>query len=197
MRFFLGLIVGALLGSGGTYLALEKPWQGEPGPPALDAGPEVAADTGKKKKKRKKKRRKRKKGDVEITVEGEVPELTAADRKMLWKGDAVKLPKRDLDMGAGDQGRPMNGSEINGAMKSQSRKILDCITSSRGNAPLAAEIKVKMLVDGNGKVTRSRFRAPAYLFAHGFHGCARKAASGMRFPATGAHTVVEVPFHLD
>ena len=193
----MGLILGALLGGGGTYLALERPWAGEPVAAAADAGPEVV-DSGKGKKgKRRKKGRKRKPSDVEIALTGDdIPDLSAADRKLMWKGDAVSLPGQSVDMGSDDGGRPLNGSEIRSTIDSQSGGILGCITTSRGNAPLKATIKAKMLVDGGGQVKKSRFQAPRYLFDHGFYGCARKAASGLRFPATGGFTVVEVPYDL-
>lgn len=194
----MGLILGALLGSGGTYLALEQPWAGDAVASGADAGPLVAEGTGKgKKRKKRKKRRKRKPGDVQIEVAGDdIPELSAADRKLKWKGDAISLPKRSVDMGSDDGGRPLSGSEINATIRSQQDRILACITKARGNAQLKAKITVKMLVNGSGRVQKSRFRAPGYLFDHGFYGCARKAASAMSFPTTGGHTVVEVPFDL-
>jgi hypothetical protein len=53
-----------------------------------------------------------------------------------------------------------------------------------------------MLVTGEGRVTKVRMRAPQYLFAHGFQACARGAAKSLRFPSTGAPTVVTAPFDL-
>lgn len=196
MRFVPGLIVGLLLGSGGMYLALEKPWEGDASAIESDAGPAVAEDTGKKKKKRKKKRRKKRAGDVQINVGDDIPTLSAADRKLVWKGSAVALPPRTMDMDSGEDSRPLNSGEIAAGVRSQHSRMLGCITSARGNAQLKAKLIVKMLVDGNGRVKKTRVRAPGYLFAHGFYDCARKAASAMRFPVTGAHTVVDQPYEL-
>jgi hypothetical protein len=74
--------------------------------------------------------------------------------------------------------------------------MIDCIAEARGEAELDARIQVEMLVNGDGQATKMRVRAPAYLFAHGFHACARKAMLGLRFPATGGHTVVSAPYDL-
>lgn len=135
-------------------------------------------------------------GAVSMEVSGDMPELGAADRKLIWKGDAVALPARSVDFGGVGESRSLGPQEINQAIKSQSSAVLSCITVARGNAPLDAQITVKMLVDGGGAVTAVRMRAPAYLFEHGFYTCARKAATAMRFPATGAPTVVEAPYDL-
>lgn len=194
MRFFLGLVLGALLGGAGVYAWLERPWQQAAVTDAVDAGPAVADTKPVRKKQRRRGRRGR--ADVTVAVDGEVPALTDADRALVWKGDAVALPQRRIDMGSASEARSLDGAEINQVIQSQSGPILECITRARGNAPLDSRILVKMLVDGQGEVTRVRVRAPAYLFAHGFHACVRTATLGMRFPATGAHTVVDAPYDL-
>ncbi len=196
MRFFVGLIVGALLGGGGVYLALEKPWSGDEAAAVADAGPAVATAQPKKKKRRKRSKRGKRPGDVEIALDGEIPKLGAADRKLVWKGEAVKLPTKQVDFAEASEGRPLDAGEINQVIRSQSKRLLSCITSARGNAELDAKITVKMLVNESGRVVKTRIRAPSYLFAHGFYGCASKAARAMRFPATGAHTVVDAPYDL-
>jgi hypothetical protein len=45
-------------------------------------------------------------------------------------------------------------------------------------------------------VTRSRLEAPRYLFERGLLGCAQRALGRLRFPATGAPTLVTFPVHL-
>lgn len=196
MRFLLGLVIGVLIGGGAVYLALERPWETAGAAVEVsDAGVEVVSE-GKKGKRGKGKRRaaRRAAGDG-------VPTLTAADRKMRWKGESVKLPPKTLDLGTdglgsdGD-GRALSPGEINQVVQGQSSSILACIAKSRGNALLEATVIVKMLIGPDGRAEKTRVRAPAYLFAHGFHPCARSAARGLRFPATGGHTVVEVPFEL-
>jgi hypothetical protein len=197
VRFFLGLILGALLGGGGVYLALQRPWAGEAVEVAeIDAGPEMVAAEAAPKKKSGKGRRGKRAGGVEIQVEGEVPELSAADRKLEWKGDAVSLPSREVDFGSEGGGQPLSADQINQVLGGHSQGMVSCITAARGNAQLSATIIVKMLVEGDGRVSKTRVHAPAYLFAHGFYGCARKAARALRFPATGAPTVVEAPYDL-
>ena len=194
MRGFVpGLLLGALLGAGGVYAAYEKPWQGQAEATTADAGAEVAEADQEPKKKRKK----RGKRTRSSAPEGDdIPELTAADRALSWKGPAVALPPREMDFAGGAEARPLNGSEINSVIKGQGKGVIDCIVEARGNAPLKAEITLEMLVDGNGDVKKVRMRAPKYLYDHGFESCARSAASRMSFPATGAHTVVTAPFTL-
>ncbi|HEX7994239.1 MAG TPA: hypothetical protein VF506_09975, partial [Streptosporangiaceae bacterium] len=57
-------------------------------------------------------------------------------------------------------------------------------------------ITVKLLVDGRGRVTRSRIQAPHYLFEHGLLGCTQRALGRMHFPATGGATIVTLPVNL-
>jgi hypothetical protein len=206
--FVVGLAVGLAVGAGGAYLALERPWSSSAKAPSADAGVAVAsADGGAPAKGKGKGKRKRGGGggsgaDVgdEALAGDEVyeppPVLTAADRAMSWKGDAVSLPPRTIDMAGGDEGRPLDSGEINGVLQSDGDAIVSCIAKARGAAQLEADITVKMLVGGDGRVTASRVRAPAYLFDHGLLACAQRAARGLRFPSTGAATVVDAPFEL-
>lgn len=188
--FLLGLIFGAILGAGGVYAALERPWRSsaKTADVALDAGPAT-----KSKKKRKHRRHKRR-----ASTDDAPPVLTAADRKLAWKGDAVSMPAKTMDMTAGaSSGRSMNANEINGTIKSDSDAVVRCIADATGEADLAADVTLKMLVDGNGRVTKMRMRAPQYLFDQGAYRCVRSAAMGMHFPATGDYTVVTAPFTLN
>lgn len=195
MRGFVpGLILGALLGAGGVYSLYEKPWQGQAAPATADAGAEVAAAEPSSSKKKKGKRGKRR---AQAAPEGDdIPELTSADRKLVWKGPAVSLPPRDIDFAGGAEARPLDAGEINSVIKGQGQGVIDCIVKARGNAPLEAKITLQLLVDGNGDVKKARMRAPQYLYDHGFETCAARAGRAMSFPATGAYTVVTAPFTL-
>jgi hypothetical protein len=206
--FVVGLIVGLVAGAGGAYLALERPWTSA-ATPSVDAGVAVASADGGAASKGKGKGKRRRGGGASGAAGGEViegegegdtyvppPVLTAADKAMSWKGDAVSLPPRTLDMASADEGRPLDSGEINGVLHGDGGAIVDCIGKARGAAELEADITVKMLVGGDGRVTASRVRAPAYLFDHGLLACAQRAARGLRFPATGAPTVVDAPFEL-
>lgn len=184
------MLVGLLVGGGGTYLALEKPWvsQEEAVEAPPDAGPDEPSK-GKKKKKRRKRRAKAPTGD-------EIPVLTDADRKLISKGDRVELPTKSVDMAGEGGGRALSGGEINDTIRSRSKPMIRCINDATGNAPLKAQVTLKLLVGPDGRVQKSRVRAPAYLFDHGFYDCARGAARELVFPATGAHTVVTAPFDI-
>lgn len=205
MRFWHGLILGAMLGGAGVYAGLEKPWHAwlaQDVATAPDAGVETAAkeEPGSRRKRRRGRRPGGESGaelDTDLGGEGEeIPTLTEADRALVWKGDAVALPPRQIDMASDSEARTLDSGEINAVIRSQSEPMVACIAEARGNAELDARITVEMLVSGQGQVTKLRVRAPAYLFAHGFHACARRATLGLRFPATGVPTVVTAPYDL-
>lgn len=194
--FWAGLLVGALLGGGGVYLGLTKPWagSGESAAVAADAGAVAENDgTSKRKKKRRKKRRA---GNGNEILGDPIIELTAADRELVWRGPKVALAERDMDFGSGDEGRSLDQGEIDRGISSRSSAIVACIEDARGNAELSSTITLQALVEGNGRVSRARVRAPRYLFENGLAKCVQHEAKSMDFPATGAQTVVSVPFDL-
>ncbi|WP_428267588.1 hypothetical protein [Haliangium sp.] len=196
MRFFLGLLVGTALGAAGAYAWLERPWLSEPGPALADAGAQADQPARKQRKRRGRRGRGNRGGEAGETGGDPVPVLSEADRRLVWKGDQVALPPRQVDFGAGTDGRPLSGDEINRVLRAQSGAIQGCIAEARGDAELEARIVLEMLVDGTGAVGARRIQAPAYLFAHGLYPCARQAAGRLRFPATGAPTVVTAPYNL-
>jgi hypothetical protein len=61
---------------------------------------------------------------------------------------------------------------------------------------LRATITVKLLVDGRGRVSRTRIQAPHYLFEHGLLGCTQRALGRVHFPAVGGATIVTLPVNL-
>jgi hypothetical protein len=203
MRFWLGLLVGALIGAGATWAGMARPWKGKGGEAAVaeaDAGPS-AGKVAKKKKKRGRRGRRGSSSGGETTFDDEpdepaAPVLSAADKAMVWRGPKITLPRRTIDMAGGDDGRPLDAGEINDVMRSSSQGILDCIESSRAGAVLSATIKLEMLVGGDGGVDKVRFGAPAWFIDHGFGDCASRAARRIRFPATGAATFVSLPFNI-
>lgn len=124
------------------------------------------------------------------------PPLTAADRALEWRGDDVALPPRTVDMAGGGETRSLDDSEINQTIGSQAGGVRDCVVQGATSTDLSATITVKLLVDGRGRVTRSRIEAPHYLFEHGLLGCAQRALARMHFPATGGATIVTLPVKL-
>lgn len=183
------------------YLGLRAPWRGEPAaPPAVAIAPEpvdagVAAPV-KKKRGRRVATTKTAGGEVSREVDDDVV-LTDADRRVEWRGDAVAQPPRTLDLTTDDGARPLDDGEIASGVAGGSRAMVDCIKDAAGSAPLSGEVTVQMLVGGDGKATKVRVRAAAYLHEHGLTACAKRAARGFPFPATGAPTVVTVPFELN
>ena len=201
MRFWLGLAIGLALGAVGTYLVLEPPWRGTGGA----GGPSVAvgdtADAGVAGKKKGRRKARVGGGGASSSPEPfEVDEdivLTDADRRLEWRGDAVSLPPRTLDMESGDDARPLDDGEIQGGIARGSGPVIGCIKDATAGAAISAEVTVQMLVGADGRVGKVRVRAPAWLHEHGLLACARRASRSMPFPATGAATIVTAPYHLD
>jgi hypothetical protein len=200
------------------YLALRPPWGREATttPMAIDAGvasaaPSDAGPAGKKKKRR----RPRNPGD---TATGELPtidgtfgddngaeyttepdptvQLSAAQRAVEWRGDDVTLPPTRIDMAGGKETRSLDDNEINAAISSQSTAVQNCVVTAAANTDLRSTIMVKMVVNGDGRVSKSRVQAPRYLFEKGLLPCVQRALGRMKFPSTGAPTSVSLPVTL-
>jgi hypothetical protein len=196
--FVLGLAVGVALGGAGTYAALEKPWAGggdEVAGVEMDAGIGEPDDSAKGKKKRRKRGR-RGNGEVELQEIDERIQLTAADRKMVWRGPKIVLPEKNMDFASGGGGRNLDQSEISDGVTGGEKRLMSCIAEARGQAELAANITLKFLVNDHGGVGKVRVQAPSYLLKNGLYNCATSAVRAMRFPGTGAATVVTVPLDL-
>ena len=99
-------------------------------------------------------------------------------------------------MAGGHEARGLDDGEINAAINNQAGGVKDCVVQGAANTDLRAAIMLKLVVDGTGRVTRSRIHAPRYLLDHGLLGCAQRALGRMRFPATGAATIVTLPVNL-
>lgn len=188
------------------YLVLRPPWAGRGATAPSDAGVVATAtvDAGGKKKPPGQKRRA---GGGTAAVAGGDDDgggddkpvvLTAADRVSEWRGEDVSLPKQKVDMGAGGgEGRPLDDGEIQTVLAGQGKGVQDCVVTGATNTDLHATITVQLVVDGNGRVIRSRVQAPRYLFDHGnLQACAKAAVARMSFPATGAPTQVTFPINL-
>lgn len=196
------MALGLVIGGAGTYAALEKPWQSE-GPEvasaSLDAGIDTEAeDPGKGRKKRRKRGKRGQGGDGPVALQ-EIDErviLTAADRSMVWRGAKISLPEKNMDFSSGGGGRNLNQSEISDAVNGGQQRLMSCVAEARGQAELAAKITLKILVEGNGNASKVRVHAPSYLMKNGLYPCASSAARAMRFPGTGAATIVTVPLDL-
>jgi hypothetical protein len=183
-----------------VYAALEKPWVSSSKKVAsadADAGVDEAPSSGKRHGKRHKRRGTRAgSGSGELQEIDETIELSAADRQMIWRGPAIKLPEKNMDFGSGGGGRSLDQGEIDQGISGGQRALIGCIADARGQAELSANIIVKLLVEGTGKVSKVRVRAPSYLMKNGLFECAGNAARHMRFPGTGAATVVTIPLDL-
>ena len=185
------------------YLVLRSPWGHRATTSASEGPPVVMIGTaaGVTKPAKKKRTRPRSATPSLQTSDGELDEaepapLTAADRALEWRGDEVVLPARTIDMAGGGEARGLEDGEINGVINSQAGGVKDCVVQGATNTDLRATITVKLLVDGHGKVTRSRVQAPRYLLEHGLLGCTQRAVGRMRFPATGGATIVTLPVNL-
>lgn len=195
-RFWLGLALGLVVGALATWLFMKG--RAREAAPAVqapaDAAPQPAA-SGKKKPRRG--RRGGGGGDGE-GAELPAPVLSAADRERVWRGAALSLPTRSVDMGSESSARPLETGEIDDTMRRSSQPIMTCIEDALAGAELrGGEVALEMLVSGAGAVQKVRVGAPRWLMEHGFADCASAAARRIRFPATGAPTIVNAPFHVD
>ena len=123
-------------------------------------------------------------------------QLSAADKAMEWRGDDVSPPPRKLDMDS--SARPLDDAEIQSTISSQSGPAQQCVVQAAAavNAAMTATITVKMVVDAQGHVQRSKLQAPHYLFEHGLMTCIKPALARIKFPATGMPTLVTMPINL-
>lgn len=193
-----------VLGAGAMYLVLRPPWAHRVTPQPADSPPVVVvpSDAGVAKPKKKRARPRPPGAPALQTSDGELddepapPALTAADRALEWRGDDVQLPARTIDLAGGGEARGLDDGEIAGVINSQAGGVRDCVVQGATNTDLRATITVKLLVDGHGKVTKSRLQAPRYLLEHGLLGCTQRAVGKLRFPATGGATVVTLPVNL-
>jgi hypothetical protein len=188
------------------YLVLRPPWA----PRATTSAPQgppvvmVSVDAGvpKPKKSRKRGRPAAAQPDPADPAQPEDPEppevaaLTATDRALEWRGDDVALPPRSIDMAGRGEARTLDDREINQTITSQASPVKDCVVQGATNTDLRAAITVQLVVDGRGRVIKSRLHAPHYLFEHGLLGCTQRAVARLRFPATGTPTLVTLPIDL-
>jgi len=200
------------------YLALRPPWAGRaqaPGDAATVA--QAPSDGGVKKpgKKRGGGRRRPPSSGGGGVVSGDDPSwtggddsgggeelppklvaLTAADRALEWRGDDTTKPAQKLDMANGAESRALDDGEIQSTINGQSGAAQSCIVQAAANTDLHGTLTVRMIVDGGGRVTRSKLQAPHYMFEHGVLACVQRAVKAMKFPAVGGSTLVTMPINL-
>jgi hypothetical protein len=191
------------------YLALRPPWASEgTAPPPAGVVAEATPDGGVAKKKKKGRRpggARQPGGDDEDwlnsgggeeTEPAPLVQLSAGDRALEWRGDDTSPGKQTIDMNSSAESRSLDNGEIQATISSQSAGVQSCVVKAASNTDLTGTITVKMVVEGNGKVTRSRVQAPRYMFSQGLLGCVQGALRGWKFPATGAPTLVTLPVNL-
>jgi hypothetical protein len=117
---------------------------------------------------------------------------------MSWKGDPVERPPATMDLSdpSGDEARALSNGEIQATIQADGGGLERCVVDAVGSAPFSGEVTIKMLVDGDGRTTKTRVHAPAFMHAAGLLSCARGAARQMGYPAVGGYTVVTIPFPI-
>jgi len=193
------------------YLALRPPWGGHD---TTTAAPNrvaevVTPDAGVAKPKKKRVRHRPPgggttsgdeqgwgSGDYVEETEVQLVQLSAADRALEWRGDDTSRPPQKIDMAGGTEARSLDDSEIRSTIDSQSGAAQSCVVSGATNTDLKGTITIKMIVDGNGRVTKSKVQGFHYMFEHGLLGCMQRAVGHMKFPATGASTLVTMPVNF-
>jgi hypothetical protein len=196
--FWVGLLVGGVVGFGGAYL-----WIGRgrdtaaPTPAAADAGPGAGATGGKQKRRRRRRLGPSAQGEVALEADEAPVVVSAAERALAWRGAAVELPAREVDFAASDSGgRRLSQPEIEAGIAPARTQLVACLDEARGAAEIAAQITLKFLVDERGRPGAMRVRAPIYLLDHGLKDCLQGVLAGMYFASTGAATLVTLPLEL-
>lgn len=192
-RFLAGLLVGLLAGLGGAYLA----WRPEAEPTVAAAPQADPPDEPPARPKKRSGRRARTASSGTVGEEEPTRPLSAADRRLVARGDALELSDRRLDFAAASESRDLTQAEIDGAFAARADELVRCIADARGSAPLAGRVTAGVVVDDQGVVRRSRVEAPAYLHEAGLYDCMRPILRSLRFPATGKDSVVTVPFDVE
>ena len=189
-----------MMGVGGVFLYQKQPWK-----TYTDKFDQIGtiARPGKKPEKQKKaksKRRKQKRvsrrDDSIDNVDVEIVELSARDRQSISKGPKISLPEKSLDYEKGNLNRSLNENEINAALGAVQNGFIDCIKEAHGSADLKAAIRLRLLVNKKGRIEKKRLTAPRFLFDQGLMGCFGGVTKRMDFKATGAYSVVSIPFDL-
>jgi hypothetical protein len=206
----IGLTVGTVVGAAGMYLVLRPPWADGGGETPLARNVVASKGSGSAKAPKPKpgwrpqgnpgQRRPAPRPGAGSEDEGpdepEVAPLTDADRRLEWRGDDVSVAPQRLDMSSSAEVRPLDDGEINATLGAHGGPVRDCIVQGAKGTDLRATITIELVVDGTGRVSRSRVHAPHYLLERGLLACARRALSRMKFPATGAPTKVTFPAQL-
>lgn len=187
------------------YLALRPPWDTRAVPPpqiAMDVSA-VDAGAGKPKPKRKRPRGAAVAGErgwgdsgaVQDTAPQQV-RLSAADRAVEWRGDDTSRPPQKIDMSDGTAARSLDDGEIRSTFDAQSGPVQSCVVAGATNTDLSGTITLKLVIDGTGRVSKTKVAAFHYMFEHGLLACIRRAVAQLQFPATGASTLVTLPIEL-
>jgi hypothetical protein len=135
-------------------------------------------------------------GDYVEETEPQLVQLSAADRALEWRGDDTTRPTQKIDMANGAEARSLDDGEIRSTIDAQSGPAQSCVVSGATNTNLNGQITIKLIVDGNGRVIKSKVQAFHYMFEHGLLGCIQRAVGRMKFPATGASTLVTMPINF-
>ncbi|MEO6771412.1 MAG: AgmX/PglI C-terminal domain-containing protein [Kofleriaceae bacterium] len=209
----IGLVIGLVVGSGAMYLALRPPWGHGGTTPPSDAGgiAVVTPDAGAGKPKKRSHHHRPShnaggttsgdeqgwgSGDYVEETEPQLVQLTAADRALEWRGDNTSRPPQHIDMTGGAEARSLDDGEIRSTIDAQSAGAQHCVVQGATNTNLTGTVTVKLIVDGNGHVTKSKVEAFHYMFEHGLLACVQREVGRMKFPATGASTLVTMPINL-
>jgi hypothetical protein len=135
-------------------------------------------------------------GDTIEEVEPQLVTLSAADRALEWRGDDTTRPAQKIDMNGGAETRSLDDNEIRSTIASQSGPVQTCVVQAATNTNLSGTVTVKMVVDGSGRVIKSKLQAPHYMLEHGLLGCVQGALGHMHFPSTGQATLVTLPVNF-
>ncbi len=122
--------------------------------------------------------------------------LAPGDDRPTTVGDALGRPEH-IDLGQGGDERELPQAEIDRVWAGVEPQLSRCITEAVGDWPLeSGKIEVGYRIEKDGAVHKVRITAPALLVKNGLVGCMRPKVTQLRFPRSGAASVVTFPFQL-
>ena len=194
--FVLGVLCASLVFGGYLYWQARKAEAPAPGPAVVE---DDAASSKKNRRRRRRPRWARGGDGAEMGLGEPPPPISAADRKMVAKGDSLSRPdviRMDVDEGGAT--RELTQTDIDAQFRAREDAILECIAEARPHPEsfIPGLVNVKFRIQRSGAIDGVRVEAPAILQKGGIYGCIKGVVESLRYPPSGSSQIVTYPFRL-
>jgi hypothetical protein len=203
LRFVLGFVLCAVTIGGAAVLYLGKASLGDPclgrcgdGTRCTNGRCLAAVASAPPVDPKSHRRRRTHLGNDGVTSAEPEKKLAPGDDRATTVGDALGRPEHiDLSQGGDDKELPQ--AEIDRVWAGVEPQLSRCITEAVADWPLeSGKIEVGYRIEKDGSVHKVRLTAPALLIKNGLQACMRGKITSLRFPHSGAASVVTFPFQL-